>query len=283
MVKARIAHVRTEFSNDTFPMQADYLAAYQLPKGQLLGSLARAPQRNSISDAVDEPSTLETLYLRELKYVLPMKNHVLTIGREQQNMGLILEDHTVFSKSENRFNVTDLASVISYDYLGKNMNFSAHVFGPSFQEKRTNREYGMKVEGDYSFGPVQFGTGLLIGQADSIDRKVFNLNSKVKFFKQLQLMFEGVLTQREVNNSQKFDQKTLLAILSFFPLESLEIFALGEKITRDEPFEVETERLGGGFNFKLHTYLSWRSDWKRTFLSRTEEDLFISQLYLNWW
>jgi hypothetical protein len=282
-VKARLAHVRTEYSNDTFPMQADYLAAFSLPKGQVLASLARAPQRNSVSDTVEEPSTIETLYLRELKYLVSSMGKQFTIGREQQNLGLTLEDHTVFSKSENRFNVTDLATVFSMDSLGKNFNYSFHVFAPSFQEKRTNREYGAKTEIDYTINMIQLGFGLLAGLGDSIDRYLMNVNSKIRFSKQLLMQLEGTFTNRSIETGGSFKQQAYLAILSYFPIESLELFTQLEKLNREDPFEVTTDRIGLGANLKLYTHLSWRTDWKRTKLSQRDEDLYISQLYLNWW
>lgn len=282
-VKARIAHAETKYSNDTFPMQADYLAAFKMPKGRILTSLARAPQRNSLSTTVEKPNAIETLYLREFKYVLQNKQHLFTLGREQQNLGLALEDHTIFNKSENRFNVTDLATTISYDFLGKGYNLSTHLFAPSFQEKSENREYGIKSEIDFTFGRIQTGIGALIGKAESIKRSLLSFYTKMKIHKKLQVSIEGVLTKRKVKNDQEFDQNTFLTLIQFFPLEFLETFALVERIDRGAPFKVKTDRYGLGLNLKLQKNLSWRTDWKRTILSQQNENLMITQLYLNWW
>lgn len=282
-IKLRLAHVRTDFSNSTFPMQADYLTAFKIGKGQLLTSIARAPQRRSVSDAVEKPNTIETLYLRELKYLFSAFSKKITVGREMQNLGLTLEDHTVFTKSENRFNVTDLANVLSLDSLGKKINYSFHLFTPSFQEKASNREYGVKGEFDYTLGKYQFGAGALVGLGDSIDRILLNLNSKIRFTKQFLLQFEATLTQRSLELGNSFAQQAYLILLSFFPIESVELFSQIEKLKREEPFEVSNQRYGLGINLKLYTHLSWRTDWKRTQLSQRDEDLYISQLYLNWW
>lgn len=279
MFKARLAHVRTEFSNDTFPMQADYLSAFNLPKGKVITSLARSPQRNT----EEEISTLETLYFREFKYQFNVDQYVFTIGREPQNLGFFIEDHTSYIKSENRFNITDLMTVASVDILKSQYNLNFAVFGPSFQEKKENKEHGVKFEADYAFKKVQVGVGGIKSRGETIDRDVLLVNTKVAPIKSVILLAELQYTHRKIDDATEFDQVAAIASLSYFPIESVEINTRFESLKKTGLFATRSDRIGAGIDIKLARHFSLRNDWRRSKAQGNEEDLYISQLYLNWW
>lgn len=279
MLKARLAHVRTEFSNDTFPMQADYLSAFNMPNGKIISSLARSPQRNTEEDI----NTLETLYFRVFKYQFIVDQYILTVGREPQNLGFFIEDHTSYIKSENRFNITDLMTVASVDILKHKFNLNIAAFAPSFQEKKENEEYGVKFEADYAFKKVQVGIGGIKSKGETIDRDVLLVNTKVAPFKSVIFLAELQYTHRKIDEVNEFDQVATIASLSYFPIESVEFNTRFESLKKTGLFAIRSDRIGAGMDIKLARHLSLRNDWRRSKAQGNEEDLYISQLYLNWW
>lgn len=280
----RLAKVKKKDYDETFPMQGDYAGVYQGEKTTFIAQLARAPERENDEDeeSTDKPSEMEKYYFRELKAIYQFSEEkFLTVGRQKQNLGPSLEDHTIFNKSLNRFNITDLTTVVAFDYVGEERQFTLSAFLPNSQEEIENAESGIKIEGRTLFGVTQVGSGVLVGKTESIDRIAYNLFAKIPF-SAFVLMVDGIHAQRTAD-SQTFDQNTTWGQISYFPLDSLELSLFSERVDRTSPFEYGQSRQGGGVNFKLTRNLSFRTDYKKTILSNRNEEMLISQLFLNWW
>jgi len=281
--QVRLAHVRTEVSNSTFPMQADYLTALKWAKINVVSTLAKSPNRSSSLSEEEKPKFVKTLYFSEFKLMRKLsKNSTLTLGRERQNIGLRLEDHTIYNKSLNRFNVTDLASLVSIDKVDSKTSFNASVFFPSYQEVDSKQEYGLKTSSKFFFKKLQLGLGVLFGQTENIKRYLLNLNFKVNV-SDFVLMIESNLTKRETGQNIKFNQNSYFSRLSYFPLNPIELFISGDVVRRENPFLLTQERAGAGLTIKLQANTSLRFDYKKTFFSQTNETTFISQLFFNGW
>lgn len=287
-LQGRIANVETELSNDTFPMQADYLTAFRSheSKFKVLSTLARAPQRNAAEiEGVEKPSTIETLYFRVLKTIYQIDSQsFLSIGRDKKNLGTVDVDHTYFNKSLNGFNVTDLQNGISFNAISSKYGFEVTAFAPSFQEIKGNEEYGGVFQARLNFQKIQIGTGMFFGQTSSNRRGMGNLFLKLggnRYY----FLLDGILTKRIPKQGKEFNQLTGLGKFSLYPFygKDVEFYIAGEIARREEPFFVSEERLGLGSRLKLTSHFSFRLDYKRTFLSQNIENLFITQIYLNWW
>lgn len=286
-IQARLANLQTELSNETFPMQGDYLAAFtNKPQDRkIIISLARAPSRRESDSSVDKPSTIETLYFRDALIITSKKNtHYFSAGRSKKNLGPNIVDHTTYNKSLNGFNITDLITALSYDYIETKKSLELTAFAPSFQENTSDQEYGLRLQGRYSLGKLQFGSGILIGKSPSIKRGIGNLFFKYGS-KNFYALLDSVFTHRLNDQDIDFNQVTSSLILSLFPFYSnaSEFYAIGEFVEREEPFKVSEQRFGVGTRVKINSHFSFRFDYKRTLLSQNEEDLFISQIYFNWW
>lgn len=282
-VHLRLANVDTELSNDTFPMQGDYLAALRHKKITVLSTLARAPTRRSQS-SVEEPAFIDTIYFRDLKIVTDIdRKHYFTFGREKQNLGLKLVDHTLYVKNYNKFNVTDLATLFTYDYLSPGYQITATAFGPNFQEGVDNKEYGGKFAIRRRFKRAVLGAGTLYGSTTLIDRQLYNLFGKYSPIKYLTFMTENVLTKRKSQQNIKFDQRTHLVGVIVSPFTSTELLISGEDIRREEPFYVDQQRIALGLRQKIIPNLTLQLDYKRSDLGQRTENLLVSQLFLNGW
>lgn len=282
-LKVRIAQIRSENATETFPMQGDYLAAFTGKKLKILSQLARAPQRGNTTNEEEKPKTLEQFYFRELKAIYAVKNNfLLSVGREKQDVGLRVEDHTLYNKSFNRFNITDLTTTAALDYFNQTTNLTLALFAPSYQEIESTREKGLKAEIRKSLGKIQLGFTTLLGESPSIKRIVAAPFVKIALGP-LYLVYDAVFSRRATDQEVKFGQSSHLIRLSYFPFDFLEIFTLGERITRRGPFALTGKKLGSGFHFRMHRNFGLRFDWKRSFLTQRNEDLAISQLVINWW
>ena len=280
--QGRVAHLRTDFGNETFPMQADYMAAFSPNKNKYLFNLARAPKRSAHLADQEKPSFVETLYFRELKYLRQIgEEYIFEIGREKQNLGFRLEDHTLFSKSLNKLNITDLTTLVGINKVTSSYSFHGGLFLPSFQEAENNKESGGKLGGNLFFEKLTLGLHGLYGETKLIKRKMALLNFKyaLGFFL---IMAEGSLTSRTNEQGISFDQVDQFIRLSLFPIDEVELFLGGEKTKRDAPFSLNEERLHFGTRIKILANLSLRNDWKSS-IKGPKNKVFISQLSFNWW
>jgi hypothetical protein len=282
-LKMRVAHLKTEFGQEVFPMQLDYLTTVKLQDWTLLSQVARAPSRKNRTRSENQPSEIDNYYFREFKVVGKLSSQkFLTIGRERQNLGLNLEDHTLLGKSLNRFSITDLTTVFSFDYLQDKYSFRSTLFIPNYQEKEGNSEYGLKQYLAFYSGNSYWGTGVLYGKTKSIARYTLNFVNKFKW-KKFMSMAEVYITRRKTAQNIYFNQHTVFAGLYYFFKEGANLNIIGEYGERKSPFDSRQKRLGAGASVKLARYVSFRTDFKRTFFTRSNESLLISQIYVNWW
>lgn len=282
-VHLRLANVDTEVSNDSFPMQGDYLNAFKVKDYVLLTTIAKAPNRNSDS-STEKPTFINTIYFRDLKLVKSFNNkHFITIGRERQNIGLKLVDHTLFVKNYNKSNVTDIATLASYDFVEQGYEISSAFFGPNFQEGVDNKEYGGKIELRKKFKRAILGMSFLRGETNLIDRNLFGIFGKYSPIKYLSIFTENVLTKRKTSQNIEFNQRTNLIGLTLSPVSSMELNIIGEDIRREDPFYIDQQRLGLGLRQRLLPNLTFQFDLKRSYLASRIENILVTQLFLNGW
>ncbi len=279
-LQLRYAYLKSELSNESFPMQADYLFNANIKKVSIAANLARAPKRSKESDNI---STIDLLYFKDLKARISLNdNHRLVIGRQKQYFLLNTLDHTAYNKSLNRFNVTDLASVVEHIYIGEDKLVFTSIFGPSFGENDTSKEYGIKSEYRHSLGAYQYGVSFLAGKTKSVDRIVFGLFQKF-YVNNYYTSLESILTKRYLDGGTNFTQVTAKVKFGYLFSEYFNSFISFENYYREEPFRVSAKRAGLSINFRITRNLSIRADQRRTFLDESDEDLLIVQTFLNWW
>lgn len=280
-VHLRVANVDTEVSNDSFPMQGDYLNAFRFKNSVLLTTLAKAPVRRSQS-SVEKPAFIDTVYFRDLKLVHSLDNkHFFTLGRERQNLGLKLTDHTLFVKNYNKSNVTDIATFLSYDYVGKDYELTLSSFGPNFQEGIDNKEYGGKVELRRKIARSVFGISFLKGKTNLVSRDLLGIFGKISPTKYISFFSENIMSSRKTSQNIEFSQRTHMIGVLLSPISSMEMSLSAEDIRREDPFYIDQQRAGMNIRQRIFPNLTFQFDWKRTFLSSRNENILISQLFIN--
>ncbi len=239
-LQSRLAHIRSDGTNATFPMQLDYLNMTHIKSYKFLSTLARAPRKKSATKESDsKPSPANDYYFREAKLIKTINKALyLTIGRERQNLGPNLDDHTLYNKKLNRFNITDLSTIASLDYIQAKASYYAAVFIPSFQEVKMSREYGLKGELRQLYGRQQFGFGALYGKTPLVNRLAIDLFTKISFFN-FYLLQDNIFTHRIIDEQLSFNQHSHLLKFSYFPFHSLELHTSAEYAFREKPFFVE--------------------------------------------
>jgi len=283
-IHLRLAHVRKENSKRTFPMQGDYLAAFKGENYNIRMTVARAPKSETVTDQVNKPSTLDNFYFRDLKISFQLtKKKYLTVGREKQRHGLNLVDHTLYVKSLNRTNVTDLSTVVRMSHIDKKFQLDVDGFLPSYREIEDNQEYGLK--GSYRHFGKKWTVGFhsLAGQTEKIKRVLGGGLGKytwADFF----LMGEINYTKRWIRStSVNFDQVTSYLKLSYQFYKGMDLFSYYEKANRNKTFDLDLNRWGVGGIVRLFSNLSWQTDYKVTEYVAGDEKILLTQLFFNGW
>ena len=262
----------------TFPMQADYAGLVKFDKTMVI---AQAGRRPDVFEDIDES---EKYYFRELKAVHKLNDEsFVTIGRQRQNIGLGLEDHTIFNKKYNRFNITDLETVVGYDRITDQYQYNISLFAPSYSETEDNQESGASFEVRKQIGLGQIGLGGLYGSTAQVKRNLVDVLFKYPLGKFL-VMLEAVATKRDLDHGDSTSQNSNFLRLSYFPLDAWEIAWQRESISRDEPYELDASSTGFMTHFRFTRNLSLRTDVKNTLYEGGDNaQLALTQLIFNWW
>ncbi len=282
-LQTRLAHYRSNGQTRNFPMQFDYLAAFQRDKFTIEGTLAKAPKDESNEE---ESSFAEEIYVRKalVSYELDKEN-IIQLGRDYIDSGLNLIDHTLFVRRNNKRGVTDFFTILRSSHtLKKNWKVIPTLFMPSFQEFSENQEKGLALKVE-RFMPEQkwvLALSALGGQTDTLKRREVNISFK-KAWKHLVLLGQYGLTHREIRSDDKsFNQRTALLSSRLFPLESLEVYFNWENIDVEDPFLTKATRYGHGLRLKPLSNLSLEYDAKRnTHTGSKFQSIF--QIYFNGW
>lgn len=277
----RLALLAGDRGDNIFPMQADYVLSYKHGNSTLIAQAGRAPGVYKRADAPQSEG--EKYYFREFKVVHKISdNDYLTVGRQKQNLGILLEDHTAYNKSLNRFNVTDLATIVSYDRILDDYQYNISVFGPSYQEKVDNRESGASLSGRTLIGSSQLGIGALYGKSNSVKRMVYDVLFKYPFAKFL-FMFDAMNTSRILESGKSISQSTHYMRLSYFPIDSVELGVVNEKATQETPYEIKADVYGVMANLIMTRNISLRVDVKGTQFAHESSFISMAQIFYNWW
>lgn len=282
-LQVRFAHYRSNGQTRNFPMQFDYLGAFQTEKYSLEATVAKAPKNESMEE---ESSFADEIYMRKALGTFRFnESHSLQFGRDYLDVGLNLIDHTLFIRRNNRRGVTDFFTVLrSFHDLGEGLRLSPTLFLPSYQEFSENREKGLaiKLEKFWAKQKMVATLSALKGETNSIDRQEISATLK-KGWKHLVLWAQYSFTQREVLSSNTdFNQRVALASARIFPLQSLEIYFNWEDIDVQEPFFTEATRFTQGLRWKPFKNLSLEYDAKRNIHTGSKYQS-IFQIYFNGW
>ncbi|OUR95397.1 hypothetical protein A9Q84_16310 [Halobacteriovorax marinus] len=280
----RYAYIKTNGESRKFPMQGDYLGAFQATKNvEAVITIARAPKSQAISSGIENPSGSDLIFLRKAVLKVHSGSHNLIIGRDRQIQGLNIVDHTVLTKSLNRMNVSDLKTTAKYFYQGESSSFKSELFFPSGQEFEGNKEHGFASEyRKYLDDNLILGGVVLAGFGEVIKRKVVSSFFK-KAISSFVLMGEYSYTYRELKLKETFDQRATLTQLSWFLNLHTEIFLRFESVRRNKYFELKEERQTVGMRMRVNPHITFQTDYKKTKRNDLEENLLISQLFFNVW
>lgn len=266
-LQARVMYVTGSGSSALFPMQLDYLGQYEKEKDRLDLTLGVQGRRSKASAPPNEKFQ-ERLVIRKLGYARrPEEGTELSAGRDALPMGIGTDDHTSFLRARLRRGVNDYVTKTQLDRWEQNFNYALFAFGPSFEEKRQNREYGLggryerAALGDSTFGATAFG-----GISTAIKRAQLSAFSRVVVLEKLTLLAEHSLLRRWVraaSTGKGFDQQVSHARLSYFPADYLETSLVGELLHVEAPFAESKRQFGPSLNFRVHKNISLLADGRR--------------------
>jgi hypothetical protein len=276
----RYANLEANGVKRNFPMQADILTGISFKEmGEVYADLARAPESQAIASGIDTPKQTDLWFFR--KFLYEYKD--LFVGRERFNLGVNIVDHTTLNKSLNRMNVNDLVTSLGFKSVSKNSTYRVFAYGPSFQEKDSNKEYGVALDyRRYINSNINIGSFTFLSEGKTIDRFGVGVNLKASLSKFL-LLYEGVYSNRGFQDGSALDQRTNLFRLSFIPHMSVELFSNYELAHRNKEFNLDETRLGLGGRLKVWKWISLQYDYKNIERNNVEEEVSIAQLFLNIW
>lgn len=275
---------------DVFPMQFDYLSAFQLAKNVRFDStIAQAPHQAK-RPQVEGKSSLESslksdYYFRKilLNYKFD-KNFRLAIGRDGLAFGFNIVDHTSFVRRDNKRGITDFFTQLRLDYENKTTKITPYIFMPSFQEAKNNRERGVgfRFETQVLLKGLSVGTSALYGETDSIERDTESLFSKYAW-KDLVLLLQLDRTYRKVVQDNKgFLQTSGYSRIYYFLAEYLEVNTGFEFLHVRTPFFRREKLYGIGSSLKTSASTSLQFNGYKIIKSNLkDETLLITQLFIN--
>ena len=142
-VQARLSHFKASDRDRTFPMQLDYLTAFQGKKVTFEGVLAKTPTDN----LSEKPDFADQFLLRKALLTYRYSDRLyFQMGRDHLDIGLNLVDHTLFIRNNNKRQVDDFFSVLRANYYSSGYRLSPFVFLPSFQERYESNEKGLGIK-----------------------------------------------------------------------------------------------------------------------------------------
>ena len=279
-IKTRYAYLKKDEISRHFPMQLEYLAAFKPKKSsyKVLAGFGVSPKSKNSNK---EESFLQRLYLTKLEVIKKISpGHELSLSRKRNIVGLRLDDHTYLTKSRNKMGITDLSTQIAYHFVNNFYELESRFFGPNFQEKKEeSKEIGLGQMIKYSLGSFSFGLDSLFGKTKEINRLVLIPFLKINFSKKIVLLSEFAFTNRKIKNEgSRFNQKTVLAQLSFFPTDYLRLSVDYEHLSMESPFKERVSKYGLGSYFRISSRFQWQNNIKYT---HKKNKIFVTQIIAN--
>jgi hypothetical protein len=284
-LQARMMTYKTTSKTRTFPMQADYLARYNVNDNLALETvIAVAPNPSSVP-ASEAPPTYQRMYARTLGAVYKFNpRHQVAFGVSMLPMGVGIIDHSAWVRDSNRLSVTDIPISLRYNYIDEKINANTFVFYPHPKESTSNREKGVGARGWYA--PIKnfaFGAQSLLGESNAIERF------------QLGLLFKGGIGQysylgelnrtwREIKSDKtKFRQWTVFNQFSYLPKDWMMLSYTFEVLDRDNDFTTHQTRHGFILQPRVWKYFTALYEYRLRLYNSQNESEHMLQLCLNWW
>lgn len=285
MFEARTIGIDSVRGFDSFLMQADYLASYEIDsKWRADASLGLGLERPADGSFVEVSDGANALVLRRalLSYALA-KGNAVQVGRDLLPNGLNIDDHTSFLRSSNKRNVLDYPTQARYDFSGKWGQIIPYVFGPTFEEDDQNREWGAGVRAEYQISKSQtVGLVGLLGASEAINRGAYGMFTRLSPSPWSGVIAEFVRTHRALQQGSaiSFDQDVLY-LRPYVALPGwLETGLVYESLSTGTPFEESITRWGPAFNARMYPGVTLLLDFRKTERTSRSEWMTIGQIFL---
>lgn len=205
----------------------------------------------------------------------------LVFGRDFFARSLNTSNHTSFLRSATRQGVTDTPTQLRFEGFDEKNIYQAALFGPSGEENRDAREYGLFYRFEREFFE-QFAAGALVTYGET---KVIRRLSPELFARYAPTSQWGVLSayqhvQRRLKSSGESFGQNVLSFSPFYAPWEWALFSVeAEWLSREAPFQTHAYRRGVRLQTKLLNELTLltRVDRERT-QGRWGETVYSLQL-----
>lgn len=290
-LQSRAAVVAPSSRSEFFLMQLDYLNTTRIVPGlRVDGTLGLGLERGPHGQYVQVTEGWGALVLRRLFLTWDFARsrgvqHSLQVGRDLLPGGLGVDDHTAFVRARTRRGVLDYATQLRYELVTKPFQGLAYAFGPSFEERPENREYGAGLRTEFvPWTWMAVGISGLYGRSSSIERWALGPTLRLAPVKWTGLLAEYQWLHRAiVGLPVGFAQHVLYAKNFYYPWEWLELGGVAEYLRVDQPFGEQSWRLGPSVNARITQWGSLLADLRHTWRSGVSQGwVFIGQVFIHW-
>ncbi len=288
---SRVALVAPSSRSEYFLMQLDYLNTTRiLPTLRIDGALGLGLERGGSGQYVQLSSGWGAIVLRRLFLTWDFARskgfqHTLQVGRDLFPGGIGIDDHTAYLRTRTRRSVLDYATQIRYELITKPFQGLAYAFGPSFEEKRENQEYGGGLRTEVSpWNWMAVGVSGLYGRSPTIERWAVGPTLRIAPFK-----WGGVLAEYQwmnravVGSSVNFAQHVTYLKNFYYPLDWLELGGVAEYLQVQAPFGEQAWKVGPSLNARIVQWGSFLADLRHTWRSGVSQGwVFAGQIFIHW-
>ncbi len=288
---SRVAVVAPSSRSELFLMQLDYLNSTRiLPTLRVDGALGLGLVRGPNGQYVQLQEGWGAVVLRRLFLTWDFARsrgiqHSLQLGRDLLPGGLGVDDHTAFIRTRTRRSILDYATQLRYEFISKPFQGLAYGFGPSFEERPENREYGGGLRTEVSpWNWLAAGVSGLYGRSPTIERWALGPTLRVSPWKWMGMLLEYQWLNRAiVGANTPFGQHTFYGRPFFFPWDWLEVAGVAEYLQVEQPFSEQSWRVGPSINARFTHWGSLLADLRHTWRTGVSQGwVFTGQVFIHW-
>lgn len=257
-LQARVLSMKTRNQSDTFLMMLDYQNATQLTDTiRFETTVGLTPPRLKEARRGGSGALGEDFILRRMLVAYRNSSeYEVLVGRDFLPVGLNLDDHTMFLRTENRRSVTDYnTQVRAYLPIKEHFILTPFAFGPSFEETTRNQEWGAGARSEYSLtSDRSIGATALLGSSDAIKRLSASAFTRLGYNELFGLIGEYHFTRRTQQGfgGASFGQHILYVKPYVSPVEWIEAGVIFERLVRTSPFADRATQYGPQLYARLY-------------------------------
>lgn len=278
---------RAKQPTDSFLMQADYQNRISFSRSiRMLFTGGLRPNRSGAIAGLGPKRIWDRWVVRQ--WVVGWKNPeesenqlYVTLGREFLPMGIFSEDHILAYRRRLKRGPDDFVTQLRIDRMSESTDISLFAFGPSFEERTQNREWGGGTRLEHSIGQNQTLGGLIQTSRSSVISRSF-----IELFTRIGITpYAGVLATTSVakrailgNDPGRFYQ--FLGYLSPFIniKDRVEVLLPFEWIRVGKPFREKGYRIGSTARLAITPHFALQVDHRYQAMERNKWNEYSGQL-----